>query len=83
MKDIIRNFFIKHIKTAEIRDDSDIFQLGYVNSLFALQVVNFLEKQFSFKIENEDLSIDNFRSINNIYALVKRKQNNLTVGIDN
>lgn len=73
IKTPIRNFFQQHISADDITDDSDIFALGYVNSLFAMQIVNFIEKQFNMALENKDLNVDNFRSINNISALISRK----------
>jgi len=54
-------------------EDEDIFSLGFVNSMFAMQLVNFVEHTFGITIENEDLELDNFRSINAIARLVRRK----------
>jgi acyl carrier protein len=72
-KDAIRAFLARFFRTYEIQDHEDIFSLGFVNSLFALELVMFVEKEFSFTVENEDLNIDNFRSINAIAALIERK----------
>jgi acyl carrier protein len=47
----------------EIRDDDDIFELGVVSSLFAIQLVAFVENEFSITVEREDLDINNFCSI--------------------
>ena len=52
----------------------DIFQLGFVNSLFALELVMFIEKTFGITIRNEELQIDNFRSANSMAELVGRHQ---------
>jgi acyl carrier protein len=68
-KAFITRFFPQH----DLRNDEDIFALGFVNSLFALQLVMFVEKEFCMTIEDDDLSIDNFRSIDAIAALVERK----------
>ncbi len=73
IKQSVRDFFKKHISTKEIYDDSDIFQLGYVNSLFAMQIVNFVEKKFSLTVENEDLTINNFKTIDCITGFVEKK----------
>ncbi len=69
----IRNFLAKHFQNIELQSDQDIFALGFVNSLFAMQLVMFVEKEFDITIEDEDLDIDNFRSIQAIIALVERK----------
>lgn len=65
----LRRFFRKH----EISDDEDIFSLGFVNSLFSMQLIMFLEKEFSFTIGNEDMDMKNFRSINSIVKFIQRK----------
>jgi methoxymalonate biosynthesis acyl carrier protein len=54
--------------------DDDIFSLGFVNSMFALQLVAFLERDFEIEIENEDLELDNFRSIGAMRRFVERKR---------
>lgn len=74
IKASIRGFLKKHFGSYEIKDDEDIFALGFVNSLFAMQLVMFIEKEFEITIENEDLDLKNFKSINLISELVKRKQ---------
>lgn len=54
--------------------DQDIFQLGFVNSLFALELVMFIEKTFAITVETSELQIENFRSANAMAALVSRHQ---------
>ncbi|EPC8410310.1 MULTISPECIES: acyl carrier protein [Bacillus cereus group] len=73
IKGSIKRFLEKYLKKVEISDDDDIFALGYVNSLFAMQLVMFVEKEFSIKIENSDLDLENFRSINAITEMVNKK----------
>ncbi|MBP2707757.1 acyl carrier protein [Microbispora sp. RL4-1S] len=60
---------------AEIDAEQDIFAFGFVNSLFAMELVMFVEKTFGITIPNEELRIDNFRSANTMAALVGRLQN--------
>lgn len=76
-KELIRNFIDKNLVTVDdgikVNDDDDIFKLGYVNSLFALKLLNFIEKQFSITIDNSELEIENFSTINNICYLVIKK----------
>lgn len=57
----------------ELSDVDNIFQLGYVNSLFAMKLLNYVEKEFNIKIENEEMEIRNFSSVNNISNLVSKK----------
>jgi methoxymalonate biosynthesis acyl carrier protein len=57
---------------AEISESEDIFQLGFINSLFAMELVMFVEKSFGVTIPNEELRIDNFRTANSMSDLVDR-----------
>lgn len=70
----IRAFLAKYFQNVEIQDEQDIFSMGFVNSLFAMQLVLFVEKEFGIAVENEDLDIDNFRSLNAMTSLIARKQ---------
>jgi len=70
----IRAFLAKYFQNVEIQDDQDIFSMGFVNSLFAMQLVLFVEKEFGIAVENEDLDIDNFRTLNAMTNLIARKQ---------
>lgn len=67
--DYLARFFPGHA----LGHDEDIFSLGFVNSMFAMQLVTFVETTFGITIENEDLELDNFRSIQALSNLVARK----------
>jgi len=69
----IRSFLSKFIQNQDMEDEEDIFASGFVNSLFAMQLVLFIESEFSIKIENEDLKLDNFRTISALANLIERK----------
>lgn len=69
----IRQFLSRTFKNYELKDDEDIFTLGFVNSLFAMQLVLFVEQKFHIVVENTDLELDNFRTINALTNLIKRK----------
>jgi acyl carrier protein len=69
----IRVFLSRFFQTAELKEADDIFALGFVNSLFAMQLVTWVEKEFGIQIEDEDLEVENFNSIGAIAGLVKRK----------
>jgi acyl carrier protein len=69
----IRQFLLKHVKKKNFEDDDHIFEKGYVSSLLAMELVVFVENEFSIKIGNEDLQLDNFKSVTAIDQLVGRK----------
>ncbi|HET7212062.1 MAG TPA: acyl carrier protein [Terriglobia bacterium] len=70
----IRGFLATFFGNRHLGDSEDIFALGFVNSLLAIQLVSFLEKEFAITIEDEDLDFENFKTVNNMDALVERKK---------
>ena len=69
----IKEFLSRFFKNHDLQPGEDIFALGFVNSLLAMQLVAFVEKEFGVTIQDEDLDLDNFRSINAISRLIARK----------
>lgn len=70
----VREFLARFLRNHELGDDENIFALGFVNSLFAMQLVMFVEKEFGVAVENEDLDLENFQTVNAIAGLVARKR---------
>lgn len=75
-KEAIRSFILESINIPDLNDDDNLFETGIVNSLFAIQLMTFLEKSFSIEVTMDDLSMDNFQSVNATSLFVERKQNN-------
>jgi acyl carrier protein len=75
VKNDVRAFLLPYFRNHPLADDENIFALGMVNSLFAMQLVLFVEKEFEVTVENEDLDIANFSTIDAIAGLVERKLN--------
>ena len=69
----IQTFLSKRFENYDFGEEEDIFATGLVNSLFAMQLVLFLEKEFGVEIGDDDLSMDNFRTIAAMTALVNEK----------
>jgi methoxymalonate biosynthesis acyl carrier protein len=72
-KEKLRAFLGRHIGGRVIGDDEQIFASGFVNSMFAMQIILFLEKNFQIAIGDEDLELNNFQTINAMVALIERK----------
>lgn len=73
----VRTQIFDYLKTKiniDLNENDDIFELRLVNSLFYIQLINFLESSFSIKIENEDLDLNNFNTANNIANFVESKK---------
>lgn len=78
--DRILRFITGRFPQAEITETQDIFSLGYINSLFAMELVMFIEKEFSIMIPNDELRIDNFRTVTAMSGLVDRQRSAVPVG---
>jgi methoxymalonate biosynthesis acyl carrier protein len=52
--------------------ETDLFASGVVSSLFAMELVVFVEGTFDVEVEGADLAIDNFRSVRAMSSLVTR-----------
>lgn len=69
----IRDFLEQFIGDEDFSDEDDIFELGLVSSLMAMQLVLFVEKTLEIRIESEDLDLNNFRSIAKIEQFMRKK----------
>lgn len=69
----IKAFLSKFFRNYDLQSDEDIFAVGFVNSMFAMQLVLFIEQEFQIAIENEDLELDNFRTIDAMTRLIDKK----------
>nr|AJY78089.1 acyl carrier protein [Myxococcus virescens] len=73
--EVIRAFLRQYFSKQTFEDtEEDIFAAGFVSSLFAMQLVVFLEKQFGFTIAQEDLDLNNFRSLSAMARFVASKR---------
>lgn len=70
----IRSFLAKHIRNTNIEDGDDLFDSGLVNSLFAMELVLFVEKNFKIRVADKDLNLDNFKTISTITKLIQRNR---------
>jgi methoxymalonate biosynthesis acyl carrier protein len=68
----VSGFLTKQLR-AELGPDDPIFGSGLANSLFAMQLVLFVEREFGISVLNEDLEMSNFETVGSIARLVARK----------
>ncbi|WP_432103588.1 acyl carrier protein [Streptomyces sp. bgisy091] len=52
--------------------DADLFESGAVSSLFAMELVVFVEKTFDVTVSGPDLTLANFRTVREMANLVLR-----------
>ena len=71
----IREFVLQTFPLARRRnvaDTADLLESGVIDSLGVLDLVNFLQQEFALLIDDEDLTPDNFRSIECMAQFVER-----------
>ncbi len=64
--------FIAGQAKTPVAADLDLFGSGLVSSLFAMQLVSYVESTFGVAVQGPDLRLDNFRSVAAITGLVLR-----------
>ncbi|MDR3032882.1 MAG: acyl carrier protein [Kitasatospora sp.] len=67
----VKQFLEERTKTSW-ETGTDLFASGVVSSLFAMELVVFVEKTFDVTVSGPDLRIDHFRTVGEMTALVLR-----------
>lgn len=73
VKAAIRAFIQASINLDGLGNDENLFETGIVNSLFAVQLMTFIERRFDIEVSSDDLDIANFKSIDATAAFVAKK----------
>jgi methoxymalonate biosynthesis acyl carrier protein len=69
----IRAYVEQHVNHSDLADDEDIFANGHATSLFAVQLVMWVERTFGVAAEGRDLDLANFRSIAAMHRFVESR----------
>jgi acyl carrier protein len=54
-------------------DDASFLEEGIVDSLGVMELVLFIEEKFGVKVEDEELTTDNFDSVNKLANYIQRR----------
>ena len=73
IKETVRSFIVSSVNIPDFEDDDNLFESGIVNSLFAVQLMTFIEMAFALEVGTDDLDIENFKSLNAMTAFVLKK----------
>jgi acyl carrier protein len=78
VKNAIRHFIIANYLPGEspdnLKDETPLRTSGVLDSMSTLGLVSFVEESFGVTLEAHETGIDNFDRIEDIAALVQRKQ---------
>ena len=74
----IRTFIVENFLFGEdggLKNDSSFLDSGIIDSTGILELVDFLESEFSIDVEDEELIPENLDSLNNLDSYLSRKLN--------
>lgn len=54
----------------ELGDADNIFEKGFVTSIFAMRLLDFIENKFGIQVPDEDITLMNFSSVDRMIGLV-------------
>ena len=76
LKDKIRQFIVENFLFGQdngLKDDASFLDEGIIDSTGILELVSFLEEEFSISVEDEELIPENLDSIMNVVAYLEKK----------
>jgi acyl carrier protein len=72
IKDFIARNILFSSSGFRYSDDSSFLQEGIIDSLGVMELVAFVEKTFEVKVDDHDITPDNFDSVRKLTAYVQR-----------
>ena len=60
-------------RAKEVRPEDDLLATGVLDSLGLMQLVMFLEEKLGVKVPDEDVVIENFKSVDALQAYLERR----------
>ncbi len=74
----IRNFIIDNFMMGmnpdELSDSDSLLDKGIIDSTGVLELVGFLEENYKFRVEDEELVPENLDSVNNLIKYIEKKK---------
>lgn len=66
----VHEFVAQHVGGERFADDDDMFAAGRINSLFAVQLVMWVERTYGVIVQGADLDIGNFRTVADVARFI-------------
>lgn len=77
-KELVRNFIVDNFLFGDgekLKDNTDFFRSGIIDSTGIIELVGFIESSLDVKVQDEELVVNNFSSLDNIASYLERKLN--------
>ncbi|GGP76092.1 acyl carrier protein [Saccharothrix coeruleofusca] len=69
----VREYVLGLVGVSELDGDRELITEHVVDSVAAIQMVDFVERTFGIEVEDEDLELANFNTVNGLTRLVAEK----------
>jgi acyl carrier protein len=73
VRDRVRSFICDSFMVDGFADDESFLGSGIIDSLGVMQLVSFIETEFSVKVQDADLVPEHFDSVERVAAFIERK----------
>lgn len=70
---VLENFMFTDDESA-LQDTESMLDKGIIDSVGALEIIQFLEESFQIKVKDDEMLPENLDSVDNLVAFVGRKQ---------
>ncbi|MCF8026203.1 MAG: acyl carrier protein [Desulfobacteraceae bacterium] len=77
VKSTLRQFIVENFLFGDddgFEDDTSFLEQGIIDSTGMLELITFLEEEFSLQLDDEELIPENLDSLNNLEAFLAKKQ---------
>ncbi|KOF10762.1 hypothetical protein AC739_08780 [Planococcus glaciei] len=78
VKEILRNYLKEEFEIEDdpdFTDDAHLFDMGFLDSLGATQVILFIEEEFNIEITQKDLILHPMNTVDEITLVIEEKLN--------
>lgn len=77
IKNTLKNYIVTEImhekEMGVLGDDTALIEDGIIDSMGLIELVLFIEKQFGVAVAEEEMDIDNFKSVNALADFIQGK----------
>ena len=73
VREFIKNNFLLGNDSSSLSDEDSFLETGIMDSTGILELITFIEENYSISIEDDELLPENLDSLNNVAAFIKRK----------
>ncbi len=78
MKKTIRKYILEHLLFTEdestLQDDESFLNNGIIDSTGVMEIILFIEENFGFRVNDDEIMPANLDSVNNLTDFIQRKQ---------